>query len=100
GRPRIFVIGEHDAVPDEHLVLDAHAFADEAVRGDFAASSDRRAGLDFNKRPDPGLVTNRATIQVDEIRMEYSHVVTELDVFCDRHGQLLSPLTGTYYNSA
>src|SRR5207244_2140936 len=36
----IAVIDEHDAVPDETLVLDGHAFADEGVAGNFAPLAD------------------------------------------------------------
>src|SRR5207244_10258563 len=50
-RARIAIVDEHDAVPDEHCVLDHHAFADEAVRRNLAARADDGVLLDLNEGP-------------------------------------------------
>lgn len=75
------VVGEHDTMTDENLVFDRHAFADETMRGDFAAASDLRSLLNFDKGPDLGLVANFATVEIREC--ENTNVLSEFDVGCD-----------------
>ena len=64
------VIGEHDAVTDEALVLDRDAFADEGVRGDLAALADERALLDLDESADARTVADFAAVKVHEVRVE------------------------------
>src|SRR3990170_6183554 len=40
GRPRVGIVDEGDAVPDEDAILDRDAFADEGVAGNLAVAAD------------------------------------------------------------
>src|SRR6185437_2595665 len=82
------IVGEHDAGADKRLILDRHAFADEAVRGDLAARADRDAGLHLDERPDPRLVSYRTTIEIDEVRLKNLHVASERDIVGNWHKRL------------
>src|SRR5262249_36041550 len=62
------IVDEDDAVAHKHLIVDLHAFADEAVGLNLAPFSDACAALNLDERPDPGLVANLAPVQVDEGR--------------------------------
>ena len=57
-------------MPDENVVLDGYALADEGVRGDFAPAADGRVLLHLNERTDLRLVAYRASVQIDQIRLE------------------------------
>ena len=63
---RGLVVDEHHSVADEDLVLDRDAVADERVALDLAASADDRAALDLDERADPGLVSDRAAVEIRE----------------------------------
>ena len=65
-RGRALVVDEHDAVPDEDLVLDRDAVADERVALDLAARADRGAALDLDERADSRVVADRAAVEVRE----------------------------------
>jgi hypothetical protein len=65
-------------VSDKDLVFDRHAFTNEGVARYFAAPADFGILLNFDKRPDFRLITNLATIEVDELRK--LHVLPHLDV--------------------
>jgi hypothetical protein len=58
-------------VPDKNIVLYSDTFADEGVTGDFAVFTDNGVLLDFNKSADFAIVTNRTTIEVNELRKLY-----------------------------
>jgi hypothetical protein len=73
---------------DEHLVLDGHALADETMRRYFAARTNSSAHLDFDEGTNPGLVANRAAVQVDEIRMKDPHIAAKLNVLRYGHSTL------------
>src|SRR5690606_13698658 len=79
------VVGEHHAVADEDLVLHDHALAHEAVRGDLAARADRGVLLDLDEGPDPGVVADRAAVEVHERRVRDPHVLAEPHAVADRH---------------
>src|SRR6266851_1292128 len=53
-------------MPDEHLVFDGHALADEGVALDLAAGADFHALLDLDEGADRRLVADLAAVQVDE----------------------------------
>jgi hypothetical protein len=53
---------------DEDIVLNHHAFADEGMTRDLASLPDTRVFLNFNEGADLGLVADRASIQIDELR--------------------------------
>src|SRR5712691_7097947 len=84
-RARIGVVDERDAVPDEDLILDGDAFADERVARNLAATAHLRVLLDLDERADFGFVANLAAVQVDELPKR--DVVPQLDV--RRNGLLL-----------
>ena len=65
-RARVLVVDEHDAVPDEDLVLDRDPLADEGVALDLAAGADPRSPLDLDERPDPGRVADLAAVEIRE----------------------------------
>ena len=65
------VIDKSDIVPDKNIVLYSDTFADEGVTGDFAVFTDNGVLLDFNKSADFAIVTNRTTIEVNELRKLY-----------------------------
>src|SRR5439155_12354633 len=76
-RSRIRVVDERDAVSDEDLVLDSHAFTDEGVARDLAASTDGGILLDFDEGSNFGFVADFAAVQIDE--------GSQLDVFAQLH---------------
>ena len=78
GRARFTIVDEDHAMADEDFVLDRHAAANEAMAGDLAVLSDSRVLLNLNKSPDFRVVTDFATIKIDELRQ--LDVLTELDV--------------------
>src|ERR1700720_1884167 len=63
---RVRIINESYAVADEHVVFDRDALANEAMAGDLAVLSDSRVLLNLNKSPDFRVVTDFATIKIDE----------------------------------
>ena len=79
---RPLVVDEHDAVADEHLVLDRDAVADERVALDLAAGADHGAALDLDERADPRAVADRAAVEVRE-RL-HDDVLAEHDVVGDQ----------------
>ena len=52
---------------DEDVVLDGHAFTDEAVAGDLAVLSDSGPFLYFDERPYFGVVADFTAIEVHEV---------------------------------
>src|SRR2546425_6701390 len=77
-RPWIGVVDEGDAVADEDVVLDRHAFTDEGVARNLAPPADLRIFLDLDERPDLRFVADLAAVQVDELRE--LDVLPQLDV--------------------
>src|SRR5881296_267994 len=77
-RPRIGVVDEDDAVADEDVVLDCHAFTDEGVARNLALPADLRIFLDLDERPDLCSVADLAAVEVDELRE--LDVLPQLDV--------------------
>src|SRR5690606_19305484 len=75
------VVGEHDPVADEHLVLDGHTFTDKTVTRDFAAASNLCALLHLDERANFGLVANLATVEVGEAK--HLGIFAQLDVRSD-----------------
>src|SRR5881296_260022 len=66
-RPRIGVVDEDDAVADEDVVLDCHAFTDEGVARNLALPADLRIFLDLDERPDLCSVADLAAVEIDEL---------------------------------
>src|SRR5437870_597152 len=77
-RPRIGVVDEDDAVADEDVVLDCHAFTDEGVARNLALPADLRIFLDLDERPDLCSVADLAAVEIDELRE--LDVLPQLDV--------------------
>src|SRR3569833_471404 len=73
GCTRPEIVGEHDAVSDEHLVADIDAFADEAGGLYLAACSDRCAILNFDERPNTGFIPYYAAIEIDQFGLENAY---------------------------
>src|SRR5207249_7253915 len=77
-RPWIGVVDEGDAVANEDVVLDRHAFTDEGVARNLAPPADLRILLDLDEGPDLRFVADLAAVQVDELRE--LDVLPQLDV--------------------
>jgi hypothetical protein len=77
GRARIQIIGEHNAVPDENVVFDGHAFANKRVRRNLATLPDNRILLDLNKRSNFGVIADCTAVEIYQIRLEYLHTVAQ-----------------------
>src|ERR1700693_4387359 len=75
---RVGIVNESYAVTNKHVVLDRDAFANEAMAGDLAILSDSRILLNLNKSPNFRVVTDFATIKIDELRQ--FDVLTKFDV--------------------
>jgi hypothetical protein len=67
GRSWIWIIDEANVVPYKAVVLYRHAFANKRMRADLASRANRRILLDLNEWADLGPLTDRATIQIDEV---------------------------------
>src|SRR5215469_10714319 len=85
GCTRIAIVDKGYAVPNEDIVFDIDALADEGVARNFAASSDSHVLLHFDECADFGLIPDFTIIQIDETR--------EFDVFSepDRRGNTKEP---------
>ena len=62
GCTRIGIVDEHDAVADEDVVLNCHAFADERMARDLAAASDRGVLLNLDECADLRFVADLAAV--------------------------------------
>src|ERR1019366_2803972 len=78
---RVDIVDERHPVPDEDVVLNGYAFADEGVAGDLAVAPHPGVLLDLDKRADLGVIAHLAAVQVDE--PGELDVLTQLDVWCD-----------------
>jgi hypothetical protein len=67
GRPGIHIVDERYAVPDEYVVFDVHAFTDEGVARDFAATANARIFLNLDERANFRFVSDFAAVQVYEL---------------------------------
>src|SRR4051794_19553579 len=94
GRPRVEVVREHHAVPDEDAVAEADSLADERVARDLAVPPEGRARLDFHKRADFRAVSDSAAVQVHQVGLEDPHVPPELYAVCDH---VYSPYLKPYF---
>ena len=65
-RTREGVIDECDIVPDKDLVLDRDPFTDERVARYLASPADFGILLNLNECSNVGLISNLATVEVDE----------------------------------
>src|SRR5581483_3054537 len=92
GRARIRIVDERDAVADEHVVANRHAFANECVARNLAALAHGRVLLDFHERADLGLVSDLTTVEVDESGEPY--VFPQLHV--RGNGEVLIHWSGGY----
>src|SRR6059058_178486 len=68
GCARIAIVDERDAVPDEDVVFQGHAFTNKRVTRNLTARADSGVFLDLDKRSNLGLVANLTTIEVDETK--------------------------------
>ena len=62
GCPRILVVDKGYVMADEYFVFDGDALTDEGVTRYFAISADAGALLNFDKRADPGAVTDLTAV--------------------------------------
>src|SRR6516165_325039 len=83
GGTRVSVIDEHHPVPNEDVVFDGDPLAHEGVARDLASLADGRVLLNFDKGSDFCLVSNFATVEVDELRELY--IRPEFDRGCNRY---------------
>ena len=77
-RARIFVVDENHAVADEDFVLDRDAFADKAMRGNFAVAAYAGALLNLDERSNAGAVADLTAVEINEV-MDFD-VAAKLDV--------------------
>src|SRR6202035_816605 len=61
----------------KHIVSNLHAFTDDSVAGNFAATAHFCIFLNFNKRPNLRLIADFASVKIDEFR--------QFDVFPHLH---------------
>ena len=66
GRSWVRVINKRHAVADEDVVFDGYSLTHESVTRDLATIPHGRILLDFDKSANLCLVTNLATIEIDE----------------------------------
>ena len=92
GGAGVEVVDEHYPMPDKALVLNVDAFADECMAGNLAGSSHRGALLDFNKCPDPGVVTHTTAVEIHE-GMDLD-VLAQFDVGGDTNRRTVWDLRG------
>ena len=88
-RSWIAIIGKHNAVPHEHLIIDLDSFADKGVRRNLAAATYDGAALNFNEGANARFVTDLATVNIDEALVKDNDVMAKDDRVGDRHGVLL-----------
>jgi hypothetical protein len=78
-------------VPDEDLVLDLNAVADERVARDLAGDADRCPPLHLHEGSDAGVTPDAAAVKVAE--RPDGHVFTELDAVDHRKATALAGLS-------
>ena len=74
----ISVVDKGHIVPDENVVFDSHAFADESMTGDLAPRAYSGVLLNLNERSELALIPNLAPVKVYELRK--FDILAELDV--------------------
>src|SRR5262245_8845526 len=75
------IVDERHIVPDEHVVLDAHARAHERVALNADAATDGHLALDLNECTDAALIADLTAVQIDEF--EDGDVPTKLHIVGD-----------------
>src|SRR5947207_6666919 len=95
GRPRIKIVDENDTMPNEDLVFDLHAFANEGMAGDFAAVTHPCAFLYFYKGPYFDIVTDFTPVQIG--KGIYFDIFPQLDIGSDALKQLLAHIKRQLY---
>ena len=66
---------------DKTMVADRDPFANERMGRDLTTFSDNRILLDLDKRPDLGLITDRAAVKID--KFGHFYILAQLDVIGD-----------------
>src|SRR5205823_4941078 len=61
------VVDEHHTMRDKAIGTDRHAFAQEGMRLNPAASADLHASLNFDERPDHHLIADLTAIEVHRL---------------------------------
>jgi len=74
------IVNEHNAMPDENTVAYRDAGANKSVAGDLAIRADLRITLYFNESADLGSVTDRAAVQVYQVRLEDLHIAAQHNI--------------------
>src|SRR6185295_6535627 len=97
-RTREGVVDKRDVVSDKDLIFDRHAFTNEGVARYFAPLANFGILLNLDKRPDFRIVSNLATIEVDELRK--LHVLSHLDVRRNAKMTIAIGLGNTAHRSA
>ena len=72
----IRIVCEHYAVADKDFVFDSDTFADKSVGRDFAPRTYYGVLLNLDKCPYLRLRFDRATVEIDQLRLEDLHVLT------------------------
>jgi hypothetical protein len=83
---------------DKHIVIDMDALADEGMRRDLAAPTNACVPLNLDKRADPGVIPDRAFIEVHEavvfdvLSQAYASENTIAVLDCDDSGHEITSL--------
>jgi hypothetical protein len=78
-------------MPEEYFVLNHYAFAHEGMGGDLAALANDNVLLDLDKSANLGILPDRTTVEIDQVRMANYYSVTQPNIGCNRHCVLYPP---------
>src|SRR5262245_49258925 len=85
GGSGVGIVDKGHVVSDKHMVFNYHTFANERMAGNLAPFPDLRVLLNFNKSANLRLITDLATIKIDEPGkldvLPQPHVLSYTDVF-------------------
>src|SRR5208282_5354988 len=70
-RPRVGIVDEGDAMADEYVVFNGHAFTNEGMARNLAVLSHARIFLDLDKGANLGFIADFAAIEIDEFGKFY-----------------------------
>ena len=66
---------------------------------DFAIAADGNFALDFNKWADGGLITNDASVNINELGMQDLSIFADYDIVCDHLPTLVQDLDVLFTNN-
>ena len=69
-------------MPNEHIILNGHPFADKCMAGNLTILTNLSPPLNLNKRTYLGIVANFAPVQIHEVAYLDSFTQLHLRVYC------------------